>query len=800
MAIKFRFTDKITKEEFLVPFSYSEFASSLWKKRKNSIIELPFYTEYEYLIPFMYTFNALDKLTPKSLKKITDYDFGDTLIFEDYVFKYLGIHNEYKDRVVLRFAEKCDILINIDECPLFMKSDLQRLSSIGKFHDAISDFKRKGINRLIQNQHSYPKSCIYFTVKSKVKDIITNLAIDDKSVVDNFLVSEIIKGKSKSIGAKKKTGVPLFILCSDIESLYTYCEENPDTIGSVFIEDEGYKLIYRNLNAFEMLLDNKFPIYIMSDWNTADNDQVIENYRFEKVSLLVSNYVNLSPDNPKAFNLKYDNFYNSQRNVITVSNSYFGEIREQIIQIKKIIDDEVNEVQELFYKIVRFSYRFLDCIVPIGSSFFSSFENDYQDILCSVLSLENYLSPQLKKRMNRLLDLVELIKKYPGETKNTKIMNILNSVKSHTSVAIVYDRKQDVNILMNYFKQYLYKGVVLLSTDEYLLDKRFWDNVIITAYYKNTFQNVIGRWNYKKADILLYKYQEKFYRYSSDKLDKRKKADNTEVTMEKSNDDRNPIFADFEFDINLTDTAIERKYKSFQGTKQNDESSVYIDAIPFTLSGDYVAFFPKSKKLFDATDLIVGRGDNVVTKEALNLRVGDFIAIRESDRDLIRSLVDINLKKNNSYHLRESASAWSIPLFEFAKLYGIDELHSQLRLYGSNVNKITLRNWVYDEDMIGPRNMEDIEIINKFTGGKINVQATYDAISSLRVLHQNQGRILTKQLSGKLKEILSDGIIRTRLDKVSIEDVGEVRILRINSIGSVLQVAYSDLNRLHGGI
>ena len=100
----------------------------------------------------------------------------------------------------------------------------------------------------------------------------------------------------------------------------------------------------------------------------------------------------------------------------------------------------------------------------------------------------------------------------------------------------------------------------------------------------------------------------------------------------------------------------------------------------------------------------------------------------------------------------------------------------------------------------GIRNIDDLEVINKFTGGKLDVTKIHDAISRLRVMHQSQGRYLSKQLSGKLKELLRESTFNSRVDRVNIEEIGDVRILRINGVGSIMPIAYSNLNRLHGGV
>jgi hypothetical protein len=675
-----------------------------------------------------------------------------------------------------------------------MKSSLERLSLSGHFFKELTEVKRRGVTRLIQNQYSYDKSIIYFTTKSKVRDILANLEIEGKPLVESFLISELVKGKTKSIGNRKKTGIPLILLCSDIESLFIYSEANPEIIDSIFFEDEKYKLTNRNFTAFEFLLEKQIPLYMLSDWNTLDSDNVIKNLEFNTIAYK-SDKDNLTENNPSTYRKKCNSFHNAALNVTTIDNKYIENIRKNIRVTNKNISNEMNEIQDFYYKLVRFSYRLMDYIIPFESGNFNKFKEDFDEIISECEEIQGYIRSDLKKSLTDIINNIREFISKKSETKNSAIMRIIRKSSPSMKIALVYDRKQDANDLLAYFRPSSFRNIVLFTTDEYALDKRFWDKVIVTAYYRNTYQNVINKWNFEEAELILYKFQKPFYEYSHKQLMKRKDA---EYISDTAMVEDNNVEAEIDFDVDITNVALERKYISFQ---ENSSSNIsYTDAIPFTLSGDYVIFFTKNKKVFDTTDLILGRGDNVITKEANSVKVGDFIALRESDRDIIRASVDYKLRQNGMYDLRDIASLWSKPLFDYCERYGLDQLHEVLKLHGSKVTKITLRNWVYDEDMIGPRNIDDLEVINKFTGGKLDVTKIHDAISRLRVMHQNQGRYLSKQLSGKLKELLRESTFNSRIDRVNIEEIGDVRILRINGVGSIMPIAYSNLNRLHGGV
>jgi len=788
------FLDAMAKEEFTAPQLYENIARELWKSKKNTVVEIPFYTDYEYLIPIYYSFNALDEIRPKNVRKITDYNIGDTLIFNNYVFKYLGIHEVDKDKVKLRFANNCDLLVSIDKCPLFMKSDLERLSLEGKFFKELSEVKRRGVSRLIQNQHSYDKSIIYFTTKSKVREILVNLQIENKPIVESFLISEIVNGKIKSIGNRKKTGIPLLLLCSDIESLYMYTEKNFNNVDSIFFEDEKYKLINRNFSAFEFLLEKKIPVYMLTDWYTIDADSVVKNLDFKTIPYN-ANGKELDESSPSMYRKKCLSFHDIKPKLTIIKNKDAETIRKIIKKIARHIQQEINEIQDFYYKLVRFSYRLMDCIVPFDSKYFNKFQEDFAEIRYEYKRLMKYISSELKEDIENIITSIESFKANEAETKNKLIMKKIIETKPSMRIAIVYDRKQDTNELLSFFKRVSYRHIVLLTADEYAIDKRFWDKVFVSAYYRNTYQNVVNKWNYEEVELLMYQFQKPFFEYSHRQLMRRRDVDSLK---DKDMLEDKKVESEINFDVDITNVALERKYISFQENTSSDIS--YTDAIPFTLSGDYVIFFTKSKKVFDTTDLILGRGDSVVTKEANSIRVGDFIALRESDRDIIRTLVDIKLRQKNMYDLREMASLWSKPLFDYSERYGLDQLHEVLKLQGSKVTKMTLYNWVYDEDMIGPRNIGDLEVINRFTGGKLKVNAVYDAISKLRVMHQNQGRYLSNQLSGKLKELLRESTFNSQIDRVTIDEIGDVRILRVNGVGSLMPIAYSNLNRLHGGV
>jgi len=238
-------------------------------------------------------------------------------------------------------------------------------------------------------------------------------------------------------------------------------------------------------------------------------------------------------------------------------------------------------------------------------------------------------------------------------------------------------------------------------------------------------------------------------------------------------------------------------------------------------SEDRFAFLTESYRIPVITDLFSGRtteSDEIPRKTVSELKPGDYVIFREgSQGDLIREMADQGLEKAGKRHLRRVAGIWRTALKEFASSVIeillknqkiIPEEHSPedatfivaevLKQKGCKRHPQTVRNWLTDEDIIGPRSAGDLKTIAEVTGhADLNArfQEIRRAIKEVRGAHLQASRYLAESLISALPGYISSGDSRSL--EVDIEGLGKAVVARVEYTEDELrEVGITKTNRL----
>ncbi len=213
--------------------------------------------------------------------------------------------------------------------------------------------------------------------------------------------------------------------------------------------------------------------------------------------------------------------------------------------------------------------------------------------------------------------------------------------------------------------------------------------------------------------------------------------------------------------------------------------------------GGWAAFTPEHRVLLLLSTEVDGdSGERLVPQRAAEVGAGDLVLlVRGSDRDAIRDAVD----RVAPAGLRDQAAAWRDAL-ERALRAGLSyqELQRQLAREGCKRTVATLRGWVEDETVIGPRDFDrDLEAILRVTcdrGLQTDLAACKRAIETLWRLHQKCGHELTQEVVARVRNRLRGGSV---LDEV-LEIEERVVLVVIESVDpEIVTVPLSMANRLH---
>lgn len=205
-----------------------------------------------------------------------------------------------------------------------------------------------------------------------------------------------------------------------------------------------------------------------------------------------------------------------------------------------------------------------------------------------------------------------------------------------------------------------------------------------------------------------------------------------------------------------------------------------------------------------ATNIIQQITNRIEKREVSGLKVGDFVVVRESSKDIVRDVADIILNAKGKGDYRKITALWQEPLRLEEALTSVGEVIKKLREAGCKRNELTIKNWIFSDDLIIPQNKEDLEYIAKVTCDGIlaeELDAIYEKGRVVTSAHIKAGAVLSERLT----ESIAAKLAKEKIDpfniwdpiELELEEVGKVKILKVIDIGSdMMPVRKGDTNRI----
>ncbi|MDE6055477.1 MAG: DrmE family protein, partial [Lachnospiraceae bacterium] len=248
----------------------------------------------------------------------------------------------------------------------------------------------------------------------------------------------------------------------------------------------------------------------------------------------------------------------------------------------------------------------------------------------------------------------------------------------------------------------------------------------------------------------------------------------------------------------------ENRYRQYMSRSGQTQESI-VNAKPVGFVGGEFALYTSGHKILVASNIITQTGDKIEEKEIGELVIGDFVVVRESSKDIIREVADNILEANNKLSLRKIAALWKEALqIEFA-FSSIEDIYNALCALGCTRNMQTVRNWILSEDIIIPRDKEDLTFIAQMTKDAVLLEKKDEVFNAgifIKNAHIKAGRILSERLTEGIAKKLFSG---ERIDpyniwdsiELNLEDVGYVKILKVIDLGQEwIPVNVNDTNKI----
>ena len=228
--------------------------------------------------------------------------------------------------------------------------------------------------------------------------------------------------------------------------------------------------------------------------------------------------------------------------------------------------------------------------------------------------------------------------------------------------------------------------------------------------------------------------------------------------------------------------------------------------IPVSFIGGSVSFFGLNHSVISVTKIVNQESESIeIIKHPEELVIGDFIAIRESDRGIITDIADKMLANSGKSHLHKIARRWKDAL-ELETVFSTeDEICQKIRDAGCTKGEITIRNWInHNEDYIAPKGKEDLEYIAAATEDSLlkdTIDEVYEASRTIKRAHQKAGMYLSQKVKTRITEELEslqqiDAFNVWNPIELDLDDIGIIKILKIIDVGEKETVPTNIVNRL----
>lgn len=370
-------------------------------------------------------------------------------------------------------------------------------------------------------------------------------------------------------------------------------------------------------------------------------------------------------------------------------------------------------------------------------------------------------------------------------------------------------------------RQRLITQVYVLYPAEYYpaLTTQFSATVVVGWLKRAIMRKILYGFNTQAYTILLYDYEKRWKNYDTQKWNSALDSLQNRKTIERSfatdklhvstsrfvppepapaDTPKADEFAEIEVVLR------ENKYRQYVANGGQKAANETAEAIPVNYVGGYLAFYRTGHKVISATNIIMNDADKIDTVLPEQLKMGDFVVVRETAKDLIREMADVILARSGKAGLREMAGKWKEALEIETLFYSDDEIYQHLQNAGCTKGYQAVRGWIHDDDVIAPQSRQDLEHIASATGSgvlKELLDQIYDAAQTVRSAHIQAGRVLSMHLRSRIVEALKGHVDIDPFNiwepiEMQVEGIGTVRILKIIDIGAPVTVDIADTNRL----
>ena len=742
------------------------------------------------------------------------------------------------ERLYIKFSDGGRYGVPPKIAPIFQIADegAKKFSSEKAFFEVYSATKalqelesssnRKNIIDALTDYKTHLDGSIFLITNLKnAKEYFDQTFINGTPLKDVLLIGKVqTDGSIDSCYPGQLSGNPAIVLASDLYSVIRAIGQGA-RVQSIIINYSQNTVIDNQLDTLDDLSNEEFPILCLTDTsNSFDLDVLLDRgynvWRWDANSLVET--VHASDQKTAGHRIQ-----NCAKQNVAYERVNCAEITEALHLIyshKAEIENQGTDVIATYNKLFSLLFTSLRIAVP--------FEREEICRVQSILDESKVALEHEKRFMSQELyrDLVKAIANFEtvfvisfDNPKISKIAEIISS-KKYSSVCIVITDRLDKMRCEEYWRNFAVRKhsptvVKVLYPQEYASsDTVRYDATIIVGWLNNkNMRNVIYCYGTQEYIVLTYECEEKWRKAhtrtwsrslsnsSNNRIVKNSFSRKARATISDRRFTDEPMISHEDTFDELTDIENLIQINTYRqyGVSANGQNQI-VEAYPVNFVGGYLAFYRTGHKVITVTDIIVDGKDNVSLKTPDLLRNGDFVAVREAQRDIIRDIADKILENSGKPYAREIALRWREALSVETMFSTMDEIYHNLQSHGCTRGYQTVKNWIEDEDQFSLSSKDDLVCIAKALNDDMlfeSIDDVYMAGIDVKRAHVKAGQYLSQKLRAQVADRIAefgeiDAFNIWDPIELQLEDIGKVIILKIIDINRPIQIDSGNTNRL----
>ena len=742
------------------------------------------------------------------------------------------------ERLYIKFSDGGRYGVPPKIAPIFQIADegAKRFSSEKAFFEVYSATKalqelesspnRKNIIDALTDYKTHLDGSIFLITNVKnAKEYFDQTFINGIPLKDVLLIGKVqTDGSIDSCYPGQLSGNPAIVLASDLYSVIKAIEQGAK-VQSIIINSSQNTVIDNQLDTLDDLSREEFPILCLTDTsNSFDLDVLLDRgynvWRWDANSLVET----IHASNQKTTGKRIRNCAKQALSYERVNCAEITEALHLIYSHKAEIENQGTDVIATYNKLFNLLFTSLRIAVPFEREEICRAQSILDECKVALEHEKRFMSQELYRDLVKAITNFEKFFVISFENpKVSKIAQIISSNK-YSSICIVIADRLDKMRCEEYWRNFAVRKhsrtvVKVLYPQEYVLsDTVLYDATIVVGWLNNkNMRNVIYCYGTQEYIVLMYECEEKWRKAhtrtwsrslsnsSNNRIVKNSFSRKARATISDRRFTDEPMVSHEDTFDELTDIENLIQINTYRqyGVSANGQNQI-VEAYPVNFVGGYLAFYRTGHKVITVTDIIVDGKDNVSLKTPDLLRNGDFVAVREAQRDIIRDIADKILENSGKPHARDIALRWREALSVETMFYTMDEIYHNLQSHGCTRGYQTVKNWIEDEDQFSLSSKDDLICIAKALNDDMlleSIDDVYMAGIDVKRAHVKAGQYLSQKLRAQVADRIAefgeiDAFNIWDPIELQLEDIGKVIILKIIDINRPIQIDSGNTNRL----